>query len=73
MKRKGSHARIGGAAVAASLLAFGALAFTGCPDAAGDCRNTLSCPLPAYCDDAGDARIDGCYFDPEEESDAQGD
>ncbi len=40
---------IGGLMSAAFAVGF-ALLFAGCPDAADDCRNTLTCPFP----DAGD-------------------
>jgi hypothetical protein len=50
-----------------------ALSFPACTNEAGDCRNTLSCPLPAYCAEAGDARLDGCFSDPDGVSNAQDD
>jgi hypothetical protein len=73
MKRENAYARTVCGMVAASLLTTAALAFQGCTNEAGDCHNTLSCPLPAYCAEAGDARLDGCFFDPDGGSNAQGD
>ncbi len=43
-----------------SALALLALLFTGCPDEAADCHNTLSCTPPS-CAEAGD--VEGCTPD----------
>lgn len=56
-----------------SALALFALVFAGCPNAAGDCHNTLSCPIPT-CAEAGDG--EECIPDDggvDGESDAQAD
>lgn len=58
--RSGIRARIVGAIVAGGLLAIVAATLLGCPDAAGDCNKTLSCPPPP-CEDAGDAA--SCDFE----------
>jgi hypothetical protein len=73
MKRKNFHVRTICGMLTVSLLTAAAFVFQGCTDEAGDCHNTLSCPLPAYCAEAGDARLDGCFFDPDGASNAQGD
>lgn len=58
MKR--NHVRIIGGLFSAVLLASAALGFGACANAADDCHNTLTCPPPPYCLEAGDAKIDGC-------------
>lgn len=73
MYRRNFCARAVCGMVASGLLMTAALSFPGCTNEAGDCHNTLSCPLPAYCAEAGDARIDGCFFDPDGASNAQDD
>lgn len=47
-----------------ALGAFAALGFGACANAAEDCNNTLTCPLPDHCYEAGDvslSEIDGCH------------
>jgi hypothetical protein len=66
------HARLIIGLTAGSVLALFALMLAGCPNAAGDCHNTLSCQPPS-CAEAGD--VEGCIPDDEEDggSDAQAD
>jgi hypothetical protein len=61
VKRK--HARIIKGLSAGFFLAFVALEFGACVDDAADCVNTLTCPPPGFCIEAGDARdeVDGCF------------
>lgn len=61
MKR--ARTRIIGSLFACILAASAAaLGFGACADAADDCRNTRTCPVPPECIEAGDAHdeIDGC-------------
>ena len=73
MNRRNFYARAVCGAVTSGLLMTAALSFPACTNEAGDCHNTLSCPLPAYCAEAGDARIDGCFSDPDGVNNAQDD
>jgi hypothetical protein len=60
---KGTYIRLVSSLLVGILVAFVALGFSGCADAAEDCHNTLTCPPPADCLEAGDAKneIDGCF------------
>jgi hypothetical protein len=54
MRCRRIKSRLVSSLIAGGLLACLTLAFTGCPDYAGDCHNTLSCPLPICTDASGD-------------------
>jgi hypothetical protein len=59
-----SRGRVIGGLFAAVLVACAsALGFGACADGADDCYNTLTCPFPTYCSEAGDAvnEVDGCF------------
>lgn len=62
MKKKRTPIIIGlSASLVLSVVA--ALVCAACSNLADDCYNTLSCPPPGYCIEAGDARdeVDGCF------------
>ena len=60
MRHRRLKERIVGGLIAGGLGSFLALVFAGCPDLAGDCHNTLTCPPPS-CAEAGDVK--GCIPD----------
>jgi hypothetical protein len=63
MRRRNGYVRVIGGAIVALLAASFAGIFVACEDSADDCNNTLSCPVPDYCLEAGDAyqEVDGCF------------